>query len=379
MLDEREHTFFSPLAAFSESALRRCPDKPIDQGYRQAYSVDADRILNSNAYTRYIDKTQVFSLIKNDHLTHRVLHVQLVSKIARTIGRYLGLNEDLIEAAAMGHDIGHPPFGHDGERILSRLTLDHGAGYFHHNVQSIQFLEKIERHGKGWNLALQTLDAILCHNGEVHFQKIKPERSRTFETFDLMLEEMKTGKKKDFTPMTMEGCVVRLSDTIAFIGRDIEDAARLELIKRSDIPEVCAENLGTTNGTIVYNLVTDIIENSLRKPYISFSREISSALKLLREFNYNYIYINPAIKKHIKAVEDIYVYLFHKYVDDLKQENLDSDIFTGFLNGLPTGYRDNHSHPEIARDFISGMTDSFFLSRSPESMRPEPYSITRMT
>ena len=126
----------------------------------------------------------MFYLIQNDHITHRVLHVQLVSKIARTIGRFLGLNEDLIEAIALGHDIGHTPFGHDGEQFLSALCEVHGIGAFQHNLQSVQFLDRVERKGRGWNLCLQTLDGIVCHDGEVHNQLLKAEWDKTFATFD---------------------------------------------------------------------------------------------------------------------------------------------------------------------------------------------------
>ncbi|MCK5837084.1 MAG: HD domain-containing protein, partial [Desulfobacula sp.] len=157
LLDLREEENFCSLACFRHTALRRHPEKFTENDYRQAFSVDSDRILNALAFTRYIDKTQVFSLIDNDHLTHRVIHVQLVSRVARTIGRYLGLNEDLIEAASLGHDIGHTPFGHDGEHFLSKLTHEQGAGFFHHNIQSIQFLDKIEKKGRGLNLSLQTM------------------------------------------------------------------------------------------------------------------------------------------------------------------------------------------------------------------------------
>jgi len=175
-LNARETEILSPVATLSDSGVRRFRDVRVEEGYRQTFSVDVDRILHSRAYTRYIDKTQVFYLIHHDHITHRVLHVQLVSKIARTIGRYLGLNEDLIEAISLGHDIGHTPFGHDGERFLSELCRAGGIGDFLHNVQSVQFLDRVERKGKGWNLCLQTLDGILCHDGEVHNQVLKPER-----------------------------------------------------------------------------------------------------------------------------------------------------------------------------------------------------------
>jgi len=370
-LDLRENKFLSPLAALSANAVRRCKDFRHGKGYRQSFSRDADRILNSMAYARYIDKTQVFSLIKNDHLTSRSIHVQLVSRIARTIGRYLGLNEDLIEAASLGHDIGHPPFGHDGEKFLSALTREYGAGYFHHNLQSIQFLEKIERRGQGWNLSLQTLDAIVCHNGEIHQKKIKPHWNKTFKDFDSMLKTMEFKKKPDSVPMTMEGCVVKISDTISYIGRDMEDAVRLKLIERRDIPEKCLRLLGKTNGTIVYNLVTNVISNSLHNPYICFSLDISEALLELKKFNYDRIYLNPKIKEHLGSIKDMFRFLFEKYLDDLEKENRNSPIFKDYLEGLSREYQLNHANCQIVRDFIAGMTDSYFIDKIPGRLRPE--------
>ena len=195
LLNLREKENLCSLACFSHSAQRRYKEKFTENEYRQAFSADADRILNSLSFTRYIDKTQVFSLINNDHLTHRVIHVQMVSRVGRTIGRYLGLNEDLIEAASLGHDIGHTPFGHDGERFLSKLTHEQGAGFFHHNLQSIQFLDRIEKNGVGWNLSLQTMDAIICHNGEAHSKQLVPQKDRSFKEFDHMMATIK--KKED--------------------------------------------------------------------------------------------------------------------------------------------------------------------------------------
>ena len=371
-LNLREKEFFSPLAAFSENAVRRDPSEPgTRSGYRQGFSKDADRILNSLAYTRYIDKTQVFSLIRNDHLTYRIVHVQLLSRIARTIGRYLGLNEDLIEAASLGHDIGHPPFGHDGERFLSELSRQHGCGYFHHNLQSIRFLEMIERNGRGWNLSLQTLDAIVCHNGEVHSTELKPDMNRTFEDFDRMIRRMQTEERPDSTPMTMEGCVVRMADTISYVGRDMEDAVRLGLIRRDELPEDVRRILGETNGTIVYNLVTDIISNSMRNPYLVFSEKVSDALLKLKTFNYERIYINPKIKRHLQGIGDIFVYLFESFLSDLAMEQETSDIYTEFLDHLPDRYRQEQAHARIVTDFISSMTDSSLAARAPEHMRPD--------
>ena len=176
-LSQREAETLSPMAEMSERGIRRLKEEQLEMGYRQFFSVDVDRILHSHAYTRYIDKTQVFYLIKNDHITHRVLHVQLVSKIARTMGRLLRVNEDLIEAIALGHDIGHTPFGHDGEEFLSDLCEAHGMGRFLHNIQSVRFLQEIERKGKGWNLSLQVLDGIACHDGELPPRALEPRKN----------------------------------------------------------------------------------------------------------------------------------------------------------------------------------------------------------
>lgn len=369
-LNKREEENLSPLAAYSSGCMRREYEEKRDLGYRQEFSLDVDRILYSLAYTRYIDKTQVFYLIKNDHITHRVLHVQLVSKIARTIGRFLGLNEDLIEAISLGHDIGHTPFGHDGEKFLSELCKEAGIGFFLHNVQSVQFLDKVERKGKGWNLSLQTLDGILCHDGEIHNQSLKPERGKTFETLEREIIMKKNNPGAALIPMTLEGCVVRMADTISYIGRDIEDAIRLDVIKRSDLPAESVKVLGNTNGTIIYNLVTDVIKNSFQNIHIAFSPEISEALRLLKAFNLERIYLNPGIKKHTPLIKDLFRILFERYISDIEKENMESVIFISFLKEISGDYTENHKKEEIVRDFIAGMTDRYFLRQCPEGMRP---------
>src|SRR6056297_1148062 len=293
ILDRREAEQLSESAVDSAAGVRRHTENRLAFDYRQQFAVDVDRILHSMAYSRYIDKTQVFYLIQNDHITHRMLHVQLVSKVARTIGRFLGLNEDLIEAVAIGHDIGHPPFGHDGERCLSVLCENSGIGEFHHNVQSVHFLDHVEKKGVGWNLCLQTLDGILCHDGEVHDPLIRPQRDKNFARHEAEMAARRDGKTIPLIPMTLEGCVVRFADTVSYIGRDIEDAIRLGLISRSELPEKSVKQLGRTNGTIVYTLVTDIIRNSLENDAIAFSPVISEALQELKSFNYERIYKNP--------------------------------------------------------------------------------------
>jgi len=370
-LDAREDKTLSAAAARSAAAKRRYPDERVQSDYRQQYGIDVDRILHSLAYSRYIDKTQVFYLIENDHITHRMLHVQLVSKVARTIGRFLGLNEDLIEAIAIGHDIGHPPFGHDGERFLSAICRRHGIGEFHHNVQSVQFLENVERKGRGWNLCLQTLDGILCHDGEAHDQMLTPQQDKAFADHDAELAARRSGTPVRLVPMTLEGCVVRFADTISYVGRDIEDAIRLSLITRSDLPPFCLGRLGDTNGTIVYNLVTDVIENSYGKPFVAFSPEISSALEELKRFNYDRIYTNPAIKQHHETIGRIFEHLFERYLDDILHENSASPIYGSFIVGMSDTYFESNGPAHMVRDFIAGMTDQFFLKQAPRKMRPE--------
>jgi dGTPase len=365
-LNRNEKINLSPCATFSALGIRRHPEEK--RGYRQQFALDADRVLHSRAYIRYIDKTQVFCLVDNDHITHRVLHVQLVARIARTIGRFLKLNEDLIEAIALGHDIGHPPFGHDGESFLSELSVEHGLPSFQHNIQSVRFLDKLERKGRGWNLTLQVLDGILCHDGEVHSRLLRPQNSTTFEDFDCSLKEKEANPHHTILPSTPEGCVVRLADTIAYIGKDIEDAIILGLIKRQDIPTVCSELLGTTNGTIVFTLVTDLIENSTlngpKETTIGFGEEVSTALYRLKRFNYEKIYMAPATKRNIPLIRECYRKLFSFYLDCLKNKPEILPEGVDLMGDVDSFYRGPYSEEEKVRDFIAGMTDDYFLTQA---------------
>jgi len=369
-LDGLEPNHLCRFATLSRDGIRRSRQGQTE--YRQAFAQDADRILHSKAYTRYIDKTQVFYMVSNDHITHRVLHVQLVSKIGRTIGRFLRLNEDLIEAIALGHDIGHPPFGHDGEKVLATLCSEHGLPPFQHNVQSLMFLERLERRGQGWDLTLQTLDGILCHDGEIHSRFLKPVRNKDFAVLDLEVQDKSNNPELELLPMTLEGCVVRLCDTIAYVGRDIEDAIELKLIKRTDLPPNCIKVLGDTNGTIVYHLVEDLITNSLAsgeggelsQDSIGFSPEVSDSLKELKEFNYQKIYMNPAIKKDFPKIQNCYRVLFETYVDDVQKQKKDSAIFKEKLNTMAPDYLESQPAAVKVRDFIAGMTDDYFLKEA---------------
>jgi len=370
-LDRREEERLSPWACLSRSALRKTDEEMIHAGHRQNFSLDADRILHSLAYSRYIDKTQVFYLIKNDHITHRVLHVQLVSKVARTVGRLLALNEDLIEAIALGHDLGHSPFGHDGERFLSELCRARGLGHFFHNIQGVRFLEHIERKGRGWNLTLQVLDGILCHNGEIHTRLLSPRREKSFGDLHREMESQEKDPTADMPPMTLEGCVVRMADTISYVGRDIEDAIRLGLITRKDIPEPCRQVLGDTNGKIVYSLVEDLVSCSLGKDHVCFSEEVSRALVRLKAFNHQRIYMNDRVKKQTPKIRLMFQLLFEKYLRDLETGNPDSDIYKGFLAGMSSEYQEQNNKAAVVRDFIAGMTDEYFLAQCHKHLIPQ--------
>lgn len=351
-----------------DQAVRKRADDSSAWDMRDAFSIDVDRILHSQAYTSYIDKTQVFYLVGHQGISHRVIHVQLLSRIARTIGRRLGLNDDLIEAVSIGHDIGHPPFGHDGEQYLDELCTQAGIGPFRHNVQAIQALERIEKGGKGLNLTLQVLDGILCHNGETTEQALCPETALSFDDLDRKVELIRQGRTPP--PMTVEGCLVRIVDTVSYIGRDIEDAIALGIISRSDIPRTASRVLGNTNGKIVYSLVEDLVRHS-GEGSISYSPRVFEALEELKRFNYERIYLNPLVKAESSKIRTMYVLVFDRLMEDLLEKRPESKIRTCFLERLDPGYEESHQPGEIVRDFIASLTDSAFLRLFQELFVPE--------
>ncbi len=372
ILDRQEGSWLSLYATRSSQAIRRRFEERIAEGHRQNFAVDADRILHSRAYTRYIDKTQVFYLIDHEHISHRVLHVQLLSKIARTIGRFLRLNEDLLEAIALGHDIGHPPFGHDGERILSAISKSQGIGPFLHSIQGVWFLEKVEKSGRGLNLTLQVLDGILCHDGETHLERLAPDREKTFARLEEEMRLKLADPQVPLKPMTLEGCVVRLADTISYIGRDLEDAITLNLVQREELPALVAQRLGRTNGAIVYSLVADLITHSFEKNYVGYSPGVGQALKVLKSFNYERIYNNPRIKAETPKIEGLFHSLWNRFLQDVQERRLDSPIWRDFLSTMDPVYLENHQSPEIVRDFIASMTDAYFLRQCEKLFFPQP-------
>ena len=353
-------SLYNKYACFNKDAIRLY-DNISD--IRPEFFRDADRILHSSSYTRYMGKTQVFTLNKNDNIATRMVHVQLVSKIARTIGRALSLNEDLIEAISLGHDLGHVPFGHEGERILNEISLKHNEGYFNHNVQSVRALMVLENNGKGVNLTIQVLDGILCHNGELELKKYKPKK-KTTEDFlnDYYNCYQKEGFVSSLVPMTLEGCVVRISDIIGYLGRDIEDAEKLGIIDKSMIPNKITKILGGTNREIVNTIITDIIKNSYNKSYISVSDEVFEAIKELKRFNYENIYAKAHSNKMINDYKKMFNTLFDKLLEVLNKKDENQNIYKIYLNDMSKEYLKNTSNERKVIDYIAGMTDEFFIS-----------------
>ncbi len=351
----------APYACYDHEAYRFY--NVIDDDFRAPYYRDSDRIVYSLSYTRYMDKTQVFSFNENDNISKRMTHVQMVAKIARTIGRALRLNEDLIEAAALGHDLGHVPFGHAGERILDEISQEVGEGYFNHNIQSVRTLMVLENNGVGSNITLQVLDAIMCHNGELELQEYRPKK-KTKEEF--LAEYEKTYSDADavktLVPMTLEGCVVRVSDIIAYIGRDIEDAVRMGVISEEEIPYEISSVLGVTNREIINTINVDLITNSLDKDYLCMSDDVFKAIKKLKAFNYEHIYSKSNTKEMLELYEDMFRKVFKTCLNDIKTNNKNGHIFTIFLNDMDEDYLNNTTDERKVIDYIAGMTDDFIVS-----------------
>ncbi|MBN1969593.1 MAG: HD domain-containing protein [Candidatus Delongbacteria bacterium] len=329
---------------------------------RMPYAVDRDRILYSGAFRRYAGKTQVvyFSQQTDEQLSNRIIHTQFVSQIARTIGGFLGLNLDLLEAAALGHDLGHAPFGHDGERFLSELTEKAGIGKFNHNVHSLYIVDMFSYHGKGMNLTFQTRDAIISHNGEIHEYIVSPNRNKNENDITEYCKQMEKTHFVKTSPATLEGALIRVSDTIAYIGSDLEDAIRMEVIKRDDIPIEITDILGNNNSRIIDTLVKDVVVNSFEKDYIAYSEKVGEALKKLKQFNYDRIYKNPLLKNSTIKIKKGFEILFGQYLEDLETGNYESSIYSHFLNTKNSQYVESASNYHKVRDFIASMTDRYF-------------------
>ena len=348
---------------------------PLEDDFRTSFTRDIDRIINYASFTRYINKTQVFSFKNNDNIQTRIVHVLLVSKISRTIGRALGLNEDLIEAIALGHDIGHIPLGHVGEKILNKISIKELDEVFMHNIEGVRNYLSLEQNGKGANLTIQVLDGILCHNGEIldsiykPVQKTKEEFLKNYEDAYHMHKQ-----KVSFNPMTIEGCVVKLSDVISYSGRDLEDAIRLNFIKREEIPDNITKILGNTNKDIVNTLVLDVIKNSIGNNYIKLSDDVFKALKDLVKFNYEHIYNKANSKEKIAYYEEMFNTLYYNYLEALENNDKTSSIYTNFLNNMDSNYLKTNPKRMVI-DYLSLMTDTYFLKEYQEILERKKASV----
>lgn len=349
--EQKEEIFLFAKASFSKNHCRL--EGPEDD-HRMPYKRDVDRILHSKAYSRYVDKTQVIYLVDNDHITHRSLHVQLVSSFARGIAEILRLNLDLVEAIALGHDVGHAPFGHEGEGYLSALSVEYDNGPFCHPLQSCRLFSEIEP----LNLGLAVYDGFLCHDGGMTAPVLIPHVDKTKN--DYLKERKQKKNQPDCTlmPMTLEGCLVKLCDTMSYIGRDIEDAINLRIIQRSDVPKTF---LGNTNREILGVLAADIIQNSYDKESIAISEEAYDALRILRRFNFQHIYIHPKLKVESSKIRYSYRILFEWLLQDLKDQKEQSYLWKQFLHKRHQNYLSQTSAVQMVIDYIAGMTDNFFV------------------
>jgi len=351
----------SPYATSNNAAIRKYSEE--DDRFRPPFALDRDRIIYSGAFRRYTGKTQVvyFASVLDEQLTSRSIHTLSVAQVARTIGRLLNLNLDLIEAIALGHDLGHPPFGHDGEKYLSEVSESFNLGQFHHNLQSLRIVDSISKKGKGLNLTFQVREGLLSHDGEVHDQKLEPKNDKIESDLVEFIQARESGTEMQIKPMTLEGCVVRITDTIAYIGQDIEDAIRLGLIKREQLPVESTEILGDNNGKIMEILVKDVVENSYGNNYVSFSPVVSNALYSLKKFNYSHIYKSKKLKVNHERIQKGFRILFDHFYEDVNKQNTESTIFKDFLFNKSEKYLGETSAALQVRDYISGMTDRYFV------------------
>ena len=363
-VEEKQQNLLSKYACKNNEGLREFNKNYQDDDCylgRPCFVVDIEKILHNPFYSRCADKTQVFSLVKNDDVTRRSFHLQLVSRVGRTIGLALGLNLDLIEAIAIGHDLGHTPFGHKGEEYLSKLYYAHTKRYFNHNVQSVRILKTLAH----TNLCLQTYSGILAHCGEKAFLKYKPRKISSFDKFNQIIENCYTNQDdiRNLLPNTLEGCVVRISDIVAYLGKDRQDASRVKL---ANINIYDQKNIiGSLNHEIIQNITRNIIKRSIGKDYLAMDEEVFDALTSLTNENWKYIYSSKIIKNRISFVEEMMSILYERFLDDLKNGREESPIFTHFIFQQEpfcsyTWELDNRPD-DIVVDYIASMTDDYFV------------------
>ena len=363
MEQEKQARTYTDRSFHDHMAIRRHSNDRPTPVWRPKFAKDIDRIMYSPYYNRYTDKTQVFSLIKNDDITRRSLHVQLVSRIARTIGRALNLNLDLIEAIALGHDIGHTPFAHCSEVYLNELYNKHTGRFFNHNIHSVRVLDKVFP----LNLTLQTLSGIAGHNGEIELSEYHPVPIDNFADFDAELEKCYTipGYANKIQPSILEGNVVRISDIIAYLGKDRQDAATVQMVEDNAFP---TSVIGSINSEIINNLVVNLIENSYGQPYIKLDDAHFQAVQSCKKENYSVIYANEPGRVILKrVVEPMMQEIYEQLLEDLQLGKQDSPIFRHHIDYVnQTRYSrsvpyENTEPNQIIVDYIASMTDDYLI------------------
>ena len=326
--EARELERLSPYACRADLSKGRTIEK-VPCSVRTCFQRDADRILHSKSFRRLMHKTQVFLNPEGDHYRTRMTHTLEVTRIARTIARGLRLNEDLTEAIALGHDLGHTPFGHAGERVLNEIM----PGGFEHNVQSLRVVERLENGGEGLNLTYEVRRGILCHTG--------PEKAET-----------------------LEGQIVRFADQIAYINHDIDDAMRGGIIYPMDIPLGISQELGFNHGDRINTLVEDIIRTSTGQPLVAQSEAKREAMQALRSFMFEAVYRNPLAKGEEAKAQELLLRLFEHYMK--------------YPDKLPADYQDIRVLEGVERavcDYIAGMTDNYCIEKYSDAFLPSAWSV----
>ena len=358
-----EDKYLSPYATKNCKARR---ERETSHPFRGPYSRDRDHILYSGSFRRYIGKTQVIysAASFDEQLSNRSIHTLQVSQIARTIGKALKLNLDLIEAIALGHDLGHAPFGHDGEEILQEICQEKNIDIFFHNIHSLRIVDKLADACKGMNLTFQVRDGILSHDGEINEKYLKPDRNKTEADLINYCRKKSQGEQIYIVPATLEGCVVRMSDSISYVGQDFEDAIRIGILKRGELPEGVKKELGESNTAIINSLVTDVIINSYNRDEIIYSSNIAERVFGLKQFNAERIYKNPRLKGKKTKLRAYFKCLFDKFLNDISRGDEDSLVFKEWIfnRGKNKGadYVNNYLPEQVVVDYVASMTDRYF-------------------
>ena len=350
-------------------------ERPREEDIRGSYYRDTTAIIHSSPFRRLKHKTQVFYAPSNDHICTRMEHVLHVASIASTICRPLGLDTELAWAIGMGHDLGHTPFGHTGEKIISSLSVERGLPPFEHEINSLRAVDFLSNNGSGLNLTYAVRDGIVSHNGESLNKRIIP----TFKKKDMKSLVSRSG----LIPATYEGVVVRFSDTIAYLGRDFEDASRLGIVNSDDLPEIVKNRLGTTNSKIITALVNDLIQGADEDNGIGFSDYVFEAVESFSEFNYQNIYRSKIMNGYteyfsrlinliIDYLEKLYSSFGLEEEGYLEERNMLAAGFYSHMKEMYPVYMEKEgSDKRMIMDYVAGMTDNFCLDCANEILKPE--------